>query len=57
MNDDPSKTPYSKVFDVNLSKKARNEQDTKGKKPPTHDKDKLSKKVKKEDPEEERGKE
>ena len=47
MNDNPSKTPYIKIFDVNLSKKVRNEQDTKGKKPPTHDKDKLLKKVKK----------
>ena len=47
MNDDPSKTPYSKIFDVNLSMKVRNEQDTKGNKPPTHDKDKLLKKIKK----------
>ena len=53
MNDDPSKTPYSKIFDVNLSKKVRNEQHTKGKKPPTHDKDKLLKKGEKENPEEE----
>ena len=47
LNDDPSKTPYSKIFDVNLSKKVRNEQETKGNKPPTHEKDELLKKVKK----------
>ena len=47
MNDDPSKTPYSKIFDINLSKKVRNEQETKGRKPPTHDKEELLKKVKK----------
>ena len=45
LNEDPSNTPYSKIFDVNLSKKVRNEQHTEGNKPPTHRKDEILKKV------------